>query len=272
MADPEAIRAFEHAGWERAANTYEAAFATATWQFIPGLLAAASVSAGQSVLDVACGPGFVGAAAADRGAAVRGLDFSQSMLAVARRLHPDIAFDEGDAEVLPYPDGAFDAMISNFGLHHVPRPIQALRQAHRVLRPGGSMAFTVWAAPAENIAWRLVFDAIRRLGDMAASQAPAPGGGFATASDCADALEQAGFTAIGTSGLSGVWRHPDGSALLQSLCAGTARMAALIAAQAPDAMQAITAAIDEQAAEYREADGLALPIAAVVAYGRKALR
>jgi len=49
-------------------------------------------------------------------------------------------------------------------------------------------------------------------------------------------------------------------------------MAALIAAQAPDAMQAITAAIDEQAAEYREADGLALPIAAIVAYGRKALR
>jgi len=175
MADPEAIRAFEHAGWERAANTYEAAFATATRQFIPGLLATASVSAGQSVLDVACGPGFVGAAAADRGAAVRGLDFSQSMLAVARRLHPEIAFDEGDAEVLPYPDGAFDAVISNFGLHHVPRPVQALRQAHRILRSGGSMAFTVWAAPAENIAWRLVFDAIRRLDDMAASQAPAPG-------------------------------------------------------------------------------------------------
>jgi ubiquinone/menaquinone biosynthesis C-methylase UbiE len=170
MADSEAIRAFEHAGWERAANRYEASFATATRQFIPALLDAAEVAPGQSVLDVACGPGFVAAGAAERGANPRGLDFSAAMLAVARGLHPAIAFDQGDAEALPYAEGVFDAVVSNFGIHHVPRPIVALRGAHRVLRPGGALAFTIWAAPAENIAWKLVFDAIRRCGDAAASQ------------------------------------------------------------------------------------------------------
>ncbi len=244
MADTDAIRAFEHAGWEKAAGGYEASFASATRQFIPALLDAAAVGDGRRVLDLACGPGFVAAGAAERGAAVvRGVDFSAAMLRVARRRHPGIGFDEGDAEALSYADGAFDAVVSNFGIHHVPRPIVALRQAHRVLRAGGALAFTIWAAPAENVAWKLVFDAIRRCGDMAASRAPAPGGGFGSPADCAAALGEAGFGAIGTRRLGGVWRHADGRALLEALGSGTARMAALIGAQAPEAITAIAAAI-----------------------------
>jgi SAM-dependent methyltransferase len=269
MVDSAAIRAFEHAGWERAANAYEASFGTATRPFIPALMDAACVGAGRSVLDVACGPGPVTAAAAERGAIVRGLDFSAAMLEVARRRHPGIAFDEGDAEALPYPDGGFDAVVSNFGIHHVPRPVVALRQAHRVLRAGGRLAFTIWAAPAENTAWRLVFDAVGRCGDMSASGAPAPGGGFGSAADCSAALERAGFTGISTRGLHGFWRQADGRALLGALRSGTARMAALIEAQASAAMPAIVADIDRAAAGYRDAGELAIPIAAVVASGHK---
>jgi ubiquinone/menaquinone biosynthesis C-methylase UbiE len=269
VAGAEAIRAFEHAGWERAAHAYEAAFATATRQFIPALLDAAEIAAGLPVLDVACGPGFVAAGAAERGATVRGVDFSAAMLGVARARHPGVVFDHGDAEALPYPDSGFSAVVSNFGIHHVPRPILALREAYRVLRPGGSLAFTIWAAPGENIAWRLVFDAIRRCGDMAASRAPEPGGGFGTPADCAAALEQAGFTGIGTRSLAGSWRQPDGRALLGSLRAGTARMAALIEAQPEDAIPAIIADIDREAVAYREEGGLAIPLAAFVAYARK---
>jgi len=268
--DAEAIRVFEHAGWERAANTYEGTFATATRPFIPGLLDAGIVGAGTPVLDVACGPGFVAAAAADRGAVARGLDFSAAMLGVARALHPGIVFEQGDAEALPYPDGSFTSVVSNFGIHHVPRPILALRQAHRVLRSDGTLAFTIWAAPAENVAWKLVFDAIRRCGDMAASQAPVPGGGFGTPDDCAAALGQAGFSGIGTRKLTGVWRQTDGRALLAALRSGTARMAALIEAQAVDAMSAIIADIDRAAEAYRDGDALAIPLAAFVASGRKA--
>ena len=269
MSDAEAIRAFEHAGWERAARGYEASFAIATRQFIPALLDAAAVGTGQSVLDVACGPGFVAAGAAERGAVARGLDFSAAMLGVARARHPGIAFDQGDAEALPYADGGFDAVVSNFGIHHVPQPILALRQANRVLRAGGLLAFTIWAAPAENVAWKLVFDAIRRCGDMSASRAPAPGGGFGTPGDCAAALERAGFSAVGSRKLAGLWRQADGRALLGALRSGTARMAALIEAQSPEAIPAIVADIDREAVAYRNADGLVIPIAAFVAFGRK---
>jgi SAM-dependent methyltransferase len=269
VADTEAIRAFEHAGWERAAGGYEASFATATRQFIPALLDAAAVGAGRSVLDVACGPGFVAAGAAERGAEVRGLDFSAAMLGVARGRHPGIVFDQGDAEALPYSDTRFDAVVSNFGIHHVPRPIMALRQAHRVLRTGGLLAFTIWATPGENIAWKLVFDAVRRCGDMSASRAPAPGGGFGTPDDCVAALEKAGFTGIGSRKLTGLWRQADGQALLGALRSGTARMAALIEAQPADAIPAIVEEINREAAAYRDADGLAIPMAAFVAYGRK---
>jgi ubiquinone/menaquinone biosynthesis C-methylase UbiE len=267
--DADAIRAFEHAGWERAASSYEDSFATATRQFIPGLLDAGHVAAGLSVLDVASGPGFVAAGALERGASARGLDFSIAMLGVARALHPEIEFDHGDAEALPYPDGSFDAVVSNFGIHHVPHPILALRQAHRVLRPGGALAFTAWAASSENIAWKLVFNAIRRSGDMSASQAPPPGGGFGTPNDCAIALEQAGFTGIETRTLTGVWHQADAQTLLTALRSGTARMAALIEAQAPEAMAAIVAGIDSAAAGYRTGNGLAIPLAAFVAFGRK---
>lgn len=269
MAGPDAIRAFEHAGWEKAAGRYVESFATATRQFIPGLLDAAAVRSGCSVLDVACGPGFVTAGAAERGATARGLDFSPAMLGVARARHPGISFDEGDAEALPYADGAFDAVVSNFGIHHVPRPLVALRQAHRVLRSGGLIAFTIWAAPTENVAWRLVFEAIRRCGDMSASQAPAPGGGFGTPVSCAVALEDAGFAGVGTRPLGGIWRHADGRTLLDALRSGTARMAALIGAQPEAAIPAIVAEIDRAAAPYRDAQGLAIPLSAFVAFGRR---
>lgn len=270
MADFDAIRSFEHAGWERAAVSYESAFATATRQFIPALLDAGHVGSGKTVLDVACGPGVVTAEAAGRGAIVTGLDFSAAMLGVARRRYPDIAFDQGDAEHLPYPNGSFDSVVSNFGIHHVPRPVVALKEVYRVLRPGGFLAFSVWGAPAENVAWGLVFDAVRRCGDMAASSAPAPGGGFANGTDCSNALETAGFGGIGVQHLSGVWLHADGRALLTALRSGTARMAALIAAQAPEAIVRIERDIEQHAAAFRGSNGLAIPLAAFAAYGQKA--
>jgi SAM-dependent methyltransferase len=265
----DSIRSFEHAGWERAASSYESTFATATCQFIPALLDAADVRRGRSVLDVACGPGVVAAASAERGAQVRGLDFSAAMLGVARARHPGIPFDQGDAEALPYPDAGFDAVVCNFGIHHVPRPAVALEQAHRVLRPGGSLAFSIWAAPADNIAWKLVFDAIVRCGDMSASRAPAPGGGFRTPADCTTELERAGFGGMGVRKATGVWRQPDGRALLGALRSGTARMAALIESQPVEAIPAIIGDVDRSGIAYRDNGGLAIPLAAFVAYGVK---
>jgi SAM-dependent methyltransferase len=265
--DTEAVRSFEYSRWQRAATAYESAFAGATRPFIRTLLDAAHVGHGVRMLDIACGPGFVTSHAAARGAVATGIDFSPAMLAVARSRDGAISFDQGDAETLPYADCEFDAVVSNFGIHHVPRPLLALREAHRVLHSGGRVAFSFWAGLSENIAWKLLFDAIARHGDQAASQVPPPGGGFGTAAQCADALRDVGFVDCTTKLVHATWHHADAQALVASLQAGTARMAAMIEAQRPSAMPAIIAHIDEYAEPYRDADGIAVPIAAVIASG-----
>jgi SAM-dependent methyltransferase len=267
--DPEAVRSFEYSRWQRAADAYESTFAGATRPFIDGLLDAARVAHGVRVLDIACGPGFVASHATMRGAGATGLDFSPAMLAVARSRNEAISFDQGDAESLPCADGEFDAVVSNFGIHHVPRPTLALREAHRVLRSGGHVAFSFWAGLNENIAWKLLFDAIARHGDPAASQAPPPGGGFNSAGQCADALRDVGFVECATELVRATWHHPNARDLVAALQSGTARMAAMIEAQRPAAMPAIVADIDRCAEAYRDSDGIAVPIAAVIAAGVK---
>jgi SAM-dependent methyltransferase len=267
--DPEAVRRFELARWQQAAFSYEASFAIATSQFIEPLLDAAHIGRGTRLLDIACGPGLVTARANMRGALSRGLDFSPAMLAIARQRNPGISFDEGDAEALPYPDHAFDSAVSNFGVHHVPRPQLALREAHRVLREGGRVAFSFWADQSDNIAWKLLFDAIARHGDPSASDAPPPGGGFRGAEQCAEALRTAGFAECTTQLVNAIWHHADAKAFVAALQAGTARMAAMIEAQDPSAMPAIIADIEAKTAPYRTADGIAVPIAAVIAAGSR---
>jgi SAM-dependent methyltransferase len=267
---PEAVRAFEHVGWQRAAARYNDTFAHATAPFVTPLLEAAGLSAGQRVLDIACGPGHVAAAAARRGAVAQGLDFSAAMVAIARNTYPAIAVIEGDAEDLPYADGAFDAVVSGFGIHHVPRPEAALAECRRVLTPGGRVAFTVWAAPAANMAWSLVFDAVARCGNRAAADAPPPGGSFNQPEDCLRAIEAAGLVDRSAELVHAEWPLPSASALVAALSAGTVRMAALIAAQEPSALPAIIGDIQHHAERFRRDDHLAIPIAAILAHGRRA--
>jgi SAM-dependent methyltransferase len=93
---------FEHAGWERVATKYDAVWASLTRQFIPHLISAAQVAPGMSVLDVACGPGYVSAAVKQLGAVPTGIDFSEKMVTIANKMFPDIRFLRGDAQNLPF--------------------------------------------------------------------------------------------------------------------------------------------------------------------------
>jgi SAM-dependent methyltransferase len=100
------------------------------------------------VLDVACGTGNVALAAAQAGATVTGLDFAPNLLAQARQQAAaeglEVRFDEGDAEDLPYADGAFDVVTSAFGVMFAPRPERAAAELVRVCRPGGRIALLNW--------------------------------------------------------------------------------------------------------------------------------
>jgi SAM-dependent methyltransferase len=268
--EPEAIRAFEHAGWQRAAASYDDSFAHATAPFFGPLLEAAEFSPGDHVLDIACGPGHLAAAAAARGATAQGLDFSAAMVGVARNMHPEVVVTEGDAEKMPYPDNIFHAAVSGFGMHHVPRPQVALSECRRVLKPGAHLAFTVWATPDENIAWSLVFDAVARHGNRSATNAPLPGA-LNRPEQCLRVLEATDFIDCSAKVVRAEWILPSADGLVAALSAGTVRMAALIAAQEPSALAAMINDIAGQAERFRRNDHLAIPIAAVLARGRKSI-
>jgi ubiquinone/menaquinone biosynthesis C-methylase UbiE len=134
---------FERLGWERAAPHYDACW-TDTRLFIEPLLDLAGVQEGTRLLDVACGPGYVSEAAAERGAEPVGVDLAEAMIELARRRLSELEFVVGDAQRLPFADCSFDAVTMNFGILHLSQPIRAIGEAHRVLAVGGRFAFTAW--------------------------------------------------------------------------------------------------------------------------------
>ena len=84
---------------------------------------------------------------------------------MARRRHPDARFETGDAEALPFADGAFDAAVSGYGIIHLPRPAAALAEMARVLRPGGRLAVSVWAPPEPGTGLGVALAAIQAHAD-----------------------------------------------------------------------------------------------------------
>lgn len=108
----------------------------------------AGVRSGDRMLDVGCGTGVVAITAARRGARVTALDLTPELLERAREnaqiAGVTVEYHEGDAESLPFGDGTFDVVVSQFGHMFAPRPEVAVAEMLRVLKPGGTIAFATW--------------------------------------------------------------------------------------------------------------------------------
>jgi len=121
---------------------------TITGTVAPHLVRFAGVRPGARLLDVACGTGVVALTAARAGANVQGVDLTPELVQHARNnaavMRVEANFQEGDAEALPFADGTFDIVVSQFGHMFAPRPEIALREMLRVLVPGGTVAFSTW--------------------------------------------------------------------------------------------------------------------------------
>lgn len=166
-----AMKAAQREGWGLFAP-----IAPFTTPAAAALVRYAGITAGETVLDVACGTGVVALTAALRGAHVKGLDLAPALLADARRnaaiVDAAIDFSEGDVEALPYADASFDVVLSQFGHMFAPRPERAIAEMLRVLRPGGRIAFSTW--PPELV--------IGRLFDLVGHYLPGPPGAAAPSS------------------------------------------------------------------------------------------
>jgi len=112
------------------------------------------------VLDVATGPGWVAAQAAERGASVVGVDVAEAMIARARRAYPALDFRRADAHELPFADASFDAVVGNLAVMHLSRPERAMAEFARVLRPGGRVVLTAWADPSQHRLVGIFLDAM----------------------------------------------------------------------------------------------------------------
>lgn len=116
----------------------------------------AGIEAGQKVLDVGTGTGVVAVTAARKGAHVTGLDLTPELLDQARTnaalANVQVKWEQGDAEKLPYTDGTFDVVVSQFGHMFAPRPEVATQEMLRVLKRGGRIAFATW--PPEQLIGR----------------------------------------------------------------------------------------------------------------------
>ncbi len=114
----------------------------------PHLVRFAGIRSGQHVLDVACGTGVVALTAARVGASVEGVDLTPELVVRAREnaalMRIEARFQEGDAEALPFPEASFDVVVSQFGHMFAPRPDVAIAEMLRVLKPGGTVAFSTW--------------------------------------------------------------------------------------------------------------------------------
>ena len=119
------------------------------------LCRAIDIHPGQRVLDVAAGSGNAALAAARRGARATAADFVPRLLqAAARRAQAEgleLETREADAQSLPFPDGAFDVVLSTFGVMFAPDQARAAAELLRVCRPGGRIGLTAWT-PASVMA------------------------------------------------------------------------------------------------------------------------
>lgn len=151
------------------------------YAFVPwgrDLVARAAPKPGWHVLDVACGTGVLLRLVAPMvtpGGRLAGVDLSPLMLAVARAKLTGVKpaeWYEANADRLPLPDSAFDLVLCQQGLQFFPDKAGAVREMHRVLRPGGRVALSVWQSLDHNPIYDAMNDVVRRhLGTPAFAQA-----------------------------------------------------------------------------------------------------
>lgn len=265
-------RRVQRYGWDRAEPFYEASWRE---QLAPAqhlLLERAALQPGEWVLDVACGTGLVTFPAAEAvgpEGAVVGTDLSDRMVAhvCEEAEHRDLRHVTAlqcDAEDLRCVDTLFDAVLCGLGMMYFPDPLRALREQHRVLRPGGRAVSAVWGQ-RDRCGWAGIFPVV----DARVNTEVCPlFFHLGTGETLAACFAEAGFEDVTTDRITTTLRYDSDEAACRAAFAGGP--VAMAYARFDEATRA-EAHADYLAsiASYRDGDGYAIPGEFVVAAGTR---
>ncbi len=228
---------------------------------------------GQTVLELAAGPGETGFLAAERVGADGRListDLSAGMIDAARRGADarglrNVEFRVMDAQQIDLPDESVDGVISRFGVMLMPDPGAAVRGARRVLRDGGRLAYAVWGPPDRNPWLTVLVGAVLQTGHAPPGDPFGPGGPFSLAEPDANRalLDSAGFSKVQIEDIPGAMRYDDFAHYwnVQSNVSGP--LAVLIASLPADEVDAIKTALEPALAPFGSGDALSIPSLAI---------
>jgi SAM-dependent methyltransferase len=281
MTEPNTYAAFarfEREFWDKTGPVYSEGFGPITSQTVPTLLRHLRLPSADgspvTLLDVACGPGFISAALAGSNVTVVGADLSTAMLRVARELNPGARFEQEDAEALSFPDASFDAVSCNFGMLHFGNPPSAIAEAARVLRRGGRYAYAVWDTPERNRALSIIMSAVKPYVARTVMPEGPPYFHYADRAVGRHALERVGLIDVDIEEIPMTWPIRSAAAVLGYFREGGARIGEVLRQLTPEAAAEVEASVAAGLAEYGSRDASAaaayiVPTAAVVFSGRK---
>lgn len=238
------------------------------------MLEAARLQPGDHVLDIAAGTGdqsLLAARIVGPGGSILATDISADMLTIAAR----VAQQEGlttistrvmDAQELDLEDNAFDAVICRLGLMLLPRRERALREIHRVLKPGGKLAALVWSTPEHNPLWSLPLAIVEPHAREASSHLPNP---FALSDPTVfeRELTEAGFHEVSTCVLPFESHYASLEAFMHST--GSRLTDRVLGQLSQQERQHLLAEVRQAVSQFEEADGLVAPAELLLGVGSK---